>query len=213
MTDSWDRQTYEREKRNFIERRVNQAPLWTHFTCMFGGCWGAAWLCSWLVLKFFGDSHAWARSLPVRYGIAFLFAYLCFFVAVRVWIDFAKREPEHRSADSVGLQDIGDGASSEGCLVVVAVLVIGFIVGGLFFALGGAPLLLEAVFEAAFAGVVVRSLSGNLVLGDWKMRLLKNTWLPAIGALLVLLAIAASLHKAAPQATTFAQAVTAIRNR
>ena len=90
MTDSWDRQTYEREKRNFIERRVNQAPLWTHFTCMFGGCWGAAWLCSWLVLKFFGDSHAWARSLPVRYGIAFLFAYLCFFVAVRVWIDFAK---------------------------------------------------------------------------------------------------------------------------
>jgi hypothetical protein len=92
-------------------------------------------------------------------------------------------------------------------------LVIGFIVGGLFFAVGGAPLLLEAVFEAAFAGVVVRRMSGNLVLGDWKMRLLKNTWLPAIGALLVLLVIAASLHKAAPQATTFAQAVTAIRSK
>lgn len=213
MTDSWDRQKYEREKRNFIERRVDQAPLWTHFTCMFGGCWGAAWICSWLVLKFFGTSHTWARSLPTRYGIAFLFAYLCFFLAVRVWIDFAKREPEYRSADSAGFQGISDVGGGEGCLVVLAVLVVGFIVVGLFFAVGGAPLLLEAVFEAAFAGVVVRRLSGNLVLGDWKMRLLKNTWLPAIGALLVLLAIAAGLHKAAPQATTFAQAVTAIRNR
>ncbi len=212
MTYSWDRQKYQREKRNFIERRINQAPLWTHFACMFGGCWGAAWLCSWLVLTFFGASHAWARSLPMRYGTAFLFAYLCFFVAVRVWIDFAKKEPQYQAQSSSGF-DIPSGDGGEGCLVVVAVLVVGFIVGGLFFALGGAPLLLEAAFEAAFAGVVVRRMSGNLVLGDWKMRLLKNTWLPATGALLVLLVVATGLHKAAPQATTFAQAVTAIRSK
>lgn len=130
---------------------------------------------------------------------------------MRVWIDFAKRSPEFRSTDASSLEWLRLGeAGGEGCLIVVAVLVLGTVIGSLFFALGGAPLLLEAAFEAAFAGVVVRRISGNLELGGWKMRLLQNTWLPALCALFVLLAIASALHWVAPQATTFAQAVSSI---
>ena len=91
--------------------------------------------------------------------------------------------------------------------MVIAVLILGFIVGGLFFAAGGAPMLLEAAFEAAFAGVVVRRLSGEFKLGDWKKRLFANTWKPALLSIIVLVAVAAWLQHQAPQASTFSEAV------
>jgi hypothetical protein len=208
MGNHWDRQTYEREKRNFIELRVNQAPLWSQFSCLFGVCWGAAWLCSWGILRFAGNTHIWARSLSTRYALAFVFAYACFFVGVRIWIDFVKRSPQAQSQSSSGLEWLRLGeVGGEGCLFVLAAAVLGFVIAGLFFFFGGAPLLLEAAFEAAFAGVVVRRLSGNWVLGGWKMRLLQNTWKQALLCLVFLLTVATCLHRAAPQATTFAEAV------
>ncbi len=205
--DNWDRKRYEQEKQSFIERRIHLSLLWSQFTLIFGVSWGAAWFCSWFLWRFFADSHSWARSLPIRYSIAFLFSYGCFFLAVRIWIEHVKCEPQHQN----GLGDLSDfgagGGDPEGCLIALAMLAVGFVVGGLFFAAGGAPMLLEAAFEAAFAGVVVRRLSGDFVLGDWKMRLFKNTWKQALICILVLVAVAAWLQQQAPQISTFSGAV------
>lgn len=205
----WDRKRYEEEKRRFIQQRINLSPLWSHFTLVFASCWGAAWLSSWSLLHFFSASHAWARSLSVRYAIAFVLAYGVFFLSVRVWIDVVRRET-HQQDESFDLGDGGFGGDAEGCLMVIVVILIGFVVGGLFFAAGGAPMLLEAAFEAAFAGVVVRRLSGEITLGDWKRRLFINTWLPALMSMIVLIVVAAWLQHKAPQASTFAGAVRSI---
>ncbi len=108
--------------------------------------------------------------------------------------------------------DLGDIASNlsvdgDGCAVAATLTLIGFIIGGLFLAVGGAPMLLEAAFEAAFAGIVVmRPISGNLVLGGWKLRLLQHTWRKALLGLVLLVALAAWLQHRAPAATTLAQA-------
>lgn len=202
----WDRKRYEEEKLRFIQQRINLAPLWSHFTLVFAASWAGAWLSSWALLNLFAASHAWARSLPIRYAIAFVFAYFCFFLAVRIWIDVVRREPNHQS-ETADINGLDFGGDAEGCFVAIVVLVLGFIVGGLFFAVGGAPMVLEAAFEAAFAGVIVRRLSGEFRLGDWKMRLFVNTWKPALLSMIVLVAVAVWLQHRAPQASTFAEAV------
>lgn len=209
--DNWDRKRYEQEKHNFIQRRLHQAPLWGQFTLVFGAAWGAAWFCSWSLLHFVADAHPWVESLPTRYAIAFLFAYACFFLAVRIWIEIVKEEPEHQVEQlDVGSQNVA-AVDGEGCFVVIAVLLVGFIVSGLFLSIGGAPMLLEAAFEAAFAGVVVRGpLSGDFVLGSWKMRLLQSTWRQALTGIVVLVAVAAWLQHQVPQAKTLADALRVI---
>jgi hypothetical protein len=204
--DRWSRQRYEDEKRSFIQRRIHLSPLWGQFTLMFALSWGAAWLCSWSLLLFFSNGHEWARSMPTRYAIALLFAYACFFVVVRVWIETAKREPEQQEQ-----LDISTGAGApdaEGCAVMIVVLVAGFIVGGLFLVIGGAPILLEVAFEAAFAGVLVkRPLASDIMLGDWKMRLFKNTWKKVLFVFLIIVSAAAWLQHQVPEAHTFAAAL------
>jgi hypothetical protein len=202
----WDRKRYEVEKRRFIQQRINLAPLWSQFTLVFAASWASAWFASWTLLHYFAVTHAWAGSLPVRYAIAFVFAYGCFFLAVRVWIDCVRHEP-HQQNESIDLSGGNFGGDAEGCFMLMAVIILGFIAGGLFFAVGGAPMLLEAAFEAAFAGVVVRRLSGEFKLGDWKKRLFANTWMPALISFIVLIAAAAWLQRQAPQAMTFAEAV------
>lgn len=206
--ERWDRNRYEQEKQKFIQRRIHQAPLWSQLTLLFATSWGAAWFCSWFLWKVFAKDHYWASSLPIRYALAFLFAYGCFFIAVRIWVDRVKQEP-HQQYNSSDFIDVGTyPGDAEGCFIVIALAIIGFIIAGLFLAIGGAPMLLEAAFEAAFAGVVVtRPLSGNLVLGNWKRRLLANTWKKALVSLLVLVAVAAWLQKQSPQAKTLAQAI------
>lgn len=211
---AWNEDRYEREKRRFIGARMARAPLRMHFTVLFAVTWGAAWLCSWLLLHVVAPSHAWARMLPARYAIAFLFAYGCFFLAARIWMEIARELPESQSG-AAELNDLfnygSGGGDGDSCLLVIATLIIGFLVGTLFLAIGGAPMLLEAAFEAAFAGVVVtRPLRGKLVIGDWKGRLLANTWKPALGGFVALVGLAAFLHAKAPQAETFAQAVAAL---
>jgi hypothetical protein len=137
---NWDRNRYDEEQRRFIQRRIHLAPLWGQFTLVFGASWGAAWSCSWFLLRFVADAHPWARSLPIRYAIAFLFAYACFLLAIRIWIETV-----------------------------------------------------------------------NFVLGDWKMRLLQSTWKQALAGILTLVAVASWLQQQAPQASTFAGAVRAIK--
>ncbi|MBI3481321.1 MAG: hypothetical protein HY016_13360 [Nitrosomonadales bacterium] len=100
--EKWDSKRYEQEKRRFIQRRIHLSPLWSQFTLIFAVSWGAAWLCSWFLWRFFANTYAWASSLPIRYIIAFLFAYGSFFPSVRIWIYVVQNEP----ADKTSWSDI-----------------------------------------------------------------------------------------------------------
>src|SRR5512146_2850268 len=114
----WNRKRYEEEKHRFIQRRIHLAPLWGQFTLLFGMSWGAAWFCSWFLLHYFAEAHPWIGNLPARYAIAFLFAYACFFLAVRFWIELVMKEPEQQPE----LLDVPPDVAvvdGEGCLIVV----------------------------------------------------------------------------------------------
>ncbi len=52
MSEEWDRGRYEREKRNFIERRRNLRPVYLHVSLIFAATWLAGWGCSWMLLAF-----------------------------------------------------------------------------------------------------------------------------------------------------------------
>lgn len=199
MTEEWDRGRYEREKRNFIERSRQLRPVYLHVSLIFGATWLAGWGFSWMLLAF------GMTNMPARYAISFFLSYLVFIGCVRVWADFVSAERSNGSWDG-RIVDVG----GEGCLVVLAVLALGLVAGAVFAMLGGLPLLLEVAFEVAFAGVVVRRISRRLTVGHWIGALIRNTWMHALGALIVLVTLAALLQARAPEANTFGDALKAL---
>ena len=52
-----------------------------------------------------------------------------------------------------------------------------------------------------------------MIVGDWRRALIRNTWLPALVALIVLVTLAGALQAMAPQAHTFGAAVKALRGK
>ena len=202
MSEQWDRGRYEREKRNFIETRRNLRPVLLHVSLIFTATWLAGWGFSVLLLMF------GMTNMPARYAISFFLSYLVFIACVRVWADLIRAE--HGGGWDGGGLDAG-GVDGEGCLVVLVVLALGLVASGLFAVIGGLPLLLEVAFEVAFAGVIVRRVSRKLTVGDWLGALIRNTWLHALAALIVLVTVAAVLQAKAPEAKTFAAAVKSLR--
>jgi hypothetical protein len=202
--DDWDSARYAREKRNFIESRLQLRGVYFHAALIFAVTWLAGWLFSFILLKM------GMASMPLRYAISFVLSYAVFVGCVRWWADFM-RDERGESADWAGF-DVPSG-DAEGCLILVAGVLLGMVAAGIFSALGGLPLLLEAAFEVVFAGVVVRRISRRHRVGDWVATLVRNTWIHAAAALLVLVAVAAVLQSLAPAAQTFAQAVRTIRAR
>ncbi len=202
MSEEWDRGRYEREKRNFIESRRNLRPVYLHVSLIFAATWLAGWGFSWMLLML------GMANMPARYAISFFLSYLVFIACVRIWSDLVRAETG--GGWDGGSIDVG-GTDGEGCLVVIAVLVLGLVAGAVFAMLGGLPLLLEVAFEVAFAGVVVRRVSRKLTVGDWLGALIRNTWLHALAALIALVAIAGVLQAKAPGAKTFGEAVKSLR--
>ena len=200
MNEEWDPARYEREKRNFIESRSRLRPLYFHVALIFTLTWLAGWACSWALLKF--D----VGSMPLRYGLSFLLAYLVFVGCVRVWADFMRAE---RSGSDGGYFDL-PVADGEGCAIVMACLLSGLLLAGIFAITGGLPLLLEVAFEVVFAGVIVKRLSRRQELGDWFAALVRHTWLHALLAWLVLVIVAGVLQHQAPEVKTFAGAAKAL---
>jgi hypothetical protein len=200
MSQFWTRTEYEREKRNFIETRLRFRSVYLHSVVIFSVTWLSGWLWSAVLLKF------GLVSMPLRYAISFVLAYVVFLGAVRVWADCMKSERDGGSWDGAGL-DAAPGDLGEGCFFVLAAMLIAFVVAGLFTLTGGLPLLLEAAFEVVFAGMLVRRLSRIEVMGNWAGRLFRSTWIHAGVTLLVLVAIAAGMQKRAPEAKTFSQAI------
>ena len=202
MSDDWDSTRYQREKRRFIESRLQFRSVYFHTALIFTITWLAGWLCSWILLKF------GMYGMPLRYGIGFIFSYLVFIVCVRQWADYMRAERGSANAD--GGLDIA-AAGSEGCLIIFAALIVGLLIAAIFAVFGGLPLLMEVAFEVVFAGVVVKRLSRRQTLGDWFAVLVRNTWIHALVALAVLVSVAYVLQAKAPHTSTFAAAVKYIR--
>ena len=83
------------------------------------------------------------------------------------------------TADNLSNSDFADYLNTpidgEGCLVALVALALGGLLAGVFALIGGPELLLEAAFKVVFAGTMVRRLRHFHVLGNWKVRLLRNT--------------------------------------
>lgn len=201
MTLDWSRAEYERHKRNFIESRLLHRWVYWHAALIFTVTWLVGWLASWSMLKL------GLRSMPIRYALAFVFAYAAFGVCVRVWSDFMRAE-RGSGPDPSGGFDL-PYVHAEGCAFAVAIGLAALLVAGLFALTGGLPLLLEVAFEVVFAGAVVRRAARKQVLGDWSGLLLRNTWRHAAAVLVLLVGVSAILQSKAPAAVTFSQAVRA----
>jgi hypothetical protein len=200
VNEEWGQARYEREKKNFIESRSRFRPLYFHAALIFTVTWLAGWACSWALLK-------WGmESMPHRYGFSFLLSYLVFVGCVRVWADFMRAE---RGGSGVGNFDL-PVADGEGCAILIACLLLGLLLAGLFALTGGLPLLLEVAFEVVFAGVIVKRLSRQQAVGNWLASLVRHTWLHALVAWVLLVAVAGWLQHRAPAVNTFAAAVKAI---
>lgn len=206
MKQLWTGAEYEREKRKFIETRLRFRSVYLHSVVIFSVTWLSGWLWSAVLLKF------GLFSMPLRYAISFVLAYVVFLCAVRVWADCMKSE---RGGNSGVGGDLGSvpGDLGEGCFVVFAAMLLAFAVAGLFSLTGGLPLLLEAAFEVVFAGMMVRRLSRIEVVGNWAGKLFRATWIHAGVTLLVLVAIAAGVQQGAPQAKTFSEAIKSLRGQ
>lgn len=205
MTQDWSGAEYERAKRSFIESRLLHRWVYWHAALIFTATWLAGWLASWAMLAL------GLRSMPLRYALAFVFAYAVFGACVRVWSDFMRAE-RGDSADASASLDL-PYADAEGCAFAVAIGLAALLAAGLFALTGGLPLLLEVAFEVVFAGAIVRRAARRQRVGDWSGVLVRNTWPHAAVVLVVLVSVAAVLQAKAPQAVTFSQAVRALAQR
>ena len=197
---SWDRGDYQRERQNYIAATQHREPMLLVSTVIFTATWLAGWGASTLLL--------WSgmTSMPLRYGLGFLLAYGVFFGCVRLWCN----QVAERRESGGGNLGLDGGVDGEGCLIVMAAIALGLLVASLFWMSGGAAALLEAAFEVAFAGTVVRRLGRTEIVGNWAGALFLNTWPQALAMLLVLIGIAATLQRTAPSTTTFADAVSVV---
>jgi hypothetical protein len=202
MTD-WDERKERNERHLFVSRRLDMAPPITAVALIFAG----TWLCAWAVSAALVAKGM--RSMPLRYSIAFAIAYGCFFCLVRIWCDFAKRDPS--GAKSGSNFDLPSGGDGEGCLWILAIFALVFVLSGLFWMVGGYALLLEVAFEVAFAGTVVRGVGKHSMLGGWASALLRKTWWMALLVMALLASFSATMQNAAPEADTIAQAYKSIK--
>lgn len=196
---SWESRTaLKGHKRNFIETRLRFRSVGLHAALIFGATWAAGWVASAVLLR------TGVSNMPLRYAISFALSYPVFFLCVRVWADFMRRE---RS----GSWDLGSSidfpVDGEGCLIFLIALMLGFVLATFFVWTGGAALLLEVAFEVVFSGTLVQRLGRTEIVGKWARALWWKTLPHALCVLIVLSGIAYWLQTKAPTAMTFAQAV------
>lgn len=197
MSDHWDLARYLREKRSFMETRQRFRMVSVHAGLMFGVTWAAGWGLSALLLR------AGLVNMALRYALAFALSYIVFFVCVRVWADFMRRER------SSGENFVDPGVpvfDGEGCFVVLIAFAAGMVLAVIFASIGGPAMLLEVAFEVVFAGTLIKRMGKVQMMGDWARLLWLKTLPFAACVLLVLVACAAWLQHRAPQANTVVQA-------
>jgi hypothetical protein len=202
----WDRVRLHKEKKAFVQQRIDNRSVGWHLTLIIIITWLAAWLVSALLLHV-----GRVTSLPWRYAMAFLFAYLVFFSCARVWAGAMVRDGARSSdinlSNIVDISDVGSAFAGEGCAFVIVLIAISGLISGIIYLTGGAPLLLEVAFELAFAGTLVRSVGKIERVGDWAAKLFWNTLPHALAAFVVCVGMAAWLQHQAPGTVTFSQAI------
>ncbi|MBC7608629.1 MAG: hypothetical protein H7228_03490 [Polaromonas sp.] len=201
--NDWDGARYAREKHDFIESRLRFRSVYFHASLIFAVTWLVGWLSSFLLLK------SGVTLMAGRYAVSFLVSYLVFLGAVRIWADFMRHDERTSGSagDGFGSFDVPSFGDGEGCVAVLAVLVLGLVIAGLFAMTGGLPMLLEVAFEVVFAGTIVRRMSRREMIGDWSSRLVSKTRLPALTSFVVLVGSAAWLQARVPGNQTFAEAL------
>jgi hypothetical protein len=197
---AWYWRRAQEEKRRFIEERMRHRRPVLAVALIFIAIWLSGWVCSALLLQL-GMS-----SLPGRYALATLVSYAAFVGLVGLWARHAAKpvDPARRDGSLDGLDF--PGADGEGCLIVLGVLLVGLLLSGIFWWVGGYAMLFEVAFEVAFAGTIVHGLNRRYTLGDWSGTLLRKTWLPATLLTVVIVAVAAKVQATYPEAQTLAQA-------
>jgi hypothetical protein len=205
---TWDWRTERNARHRFVEERLqHRKPFWA-VTFIFCAVWLTGWACS-AVLKAQGMD-----SMPLRYAISWVVSYLMFFWLVRIWCDYAAKPVSvdaGKKASDGGLPGDIPIVDGEGCLIVVAILVVFMALSGIFWIVGGYALLLEVAFEVAFAGTLVSGLRATHRVGGWARTLFRRTLLPAllVGAMLV--CFADKMQRDHPGAKTMTQAFKAQR--
>lgn len=197
---AWYWRRAQEEKQRFIEERMRHRRPVLAVALIFIAIWLSGWACSVLLLRL------GLTSLPVRYALATLVAYAAFVGLVGWWARHAARPVDPTQRDSTFDSLDVPGADGEGCLVVLGVLLAGLLLSGIFWWVGGYAMLFEVAFEVAFAGTIVHGLNRRYTLGDWSGTLLRRTWLPATLIAVVIVAVAAKIQAAYPQAQTLSQA-------
>jgi hypothetical protein len=201
MTD-WDERKERNERHAFVSQRLDLAPPVFAVALMFTGMWLIGWLVSAALLA------RGLHSLPLRYAIACFVAYAGLFCFVRLWSQYAKRQPSLKIAARNNLIGAGLG---ELCAWLLPFIIIPLLFSGFVWLVGGYALLLEVAFEIAFAGTVVQGLSKRALLGNWASALLRRTWFMALLMMALLCGFAAMMQHAAPETDTIAQAYEAIK--
>ena len=199
--NEWNERTLIDERRKFIEARADRTSI-LGVSIIFTATLAFAWLVSFALLK------QGILRMPLRYAISFCAAYFVFFWSVRIWADFQRKHPQDRAQSNGSIDFPIVDAGGEGCLIALGVFLVSGLLSCALWAFGGFPILLEAAFEVAFAGTVVRSaFRKNQSVGDWHITLLKRTWVPALTLLLMTGGIAHYLQLRAPQATKLSDAI------
>jgi hypothetical protein len=191
-------------KRNFIALVQERHSVGFHLFWMFLFTWLFAWLIA-AILVAYG-----MKSMPMRYAIAFAGSYVFFYLLVKFWIHSTNwiGGAARKNNEGGGWGDIASvGDLGEGCLPVVLAILAVMLFTWVVYMFGGATILLEVVFEALFAGVVVRTLKGKVKLGNWHIKLFQVTWLPALIMLVLLCGFAWKIQDAYPSANTINEAI------
>jgi hypothetical protein len=201
-------------KRSFIKRVMANHMIGLHLFLIFMACWMFAWFVT-ATLVFLG-----VKWMVLRYAIAFGSSYVFFFYLVNLWISSVNWND---SPQLVRNSDFSDEIGSYGepwwghessfwmyTILLFGAVLIGILTLG-FSLLGGVAMFLEVVFEALFAGVIVRTLRGKIMLGYWEKKLFRSTWLPALIMLILLCTAAWKIQETYPQASTINEAVKAYR--
>jgi len=199
---TWDWRKERNETHRFVEERMTHRRPVFAVAFIFIVVWLCGWACSALLLA------SGIGSIPERYAISTVVSYVAFVGAVGVWCRYAAQPvtPNSNKSDWVSADVLNLGSGGDGCLIVMAVLVVALVISAIFWLVGGYAMLFEVAFEVAFAGTVVYGLDRRYTVGDWAGTLIRRTWIPAlvVGALLV--AFAAKMQHDHPKAKTLAQA-------
>ena len=189
-----------------------QHSLKWHMTLLLLMAGVAGFLCSRALLQL-----GW-ESVIGRYPVAVLAGYACFLLSVRIWLQWLRwqyseaqlaafevepsERPAQRSDKVLDWLDLPFDADGLGCLIIAALLVVLVLIGGAWWLIADAGILLtDIAVQFLFAGWLTRRLH-HLSNAHWLRSLVGATFWPLLWSLLAVIVLAVVIHFVCPEATT-----------